>query len=182
MYLQWAWRVYKLCVPTLECLWVSVLSYHTFAAFPSLFYLHTLYYFINVYRLIKLAWSNQSFVIFSLFLIYSFFFRYLRTCTLHHTHNSNSCLIVRTLSTPIYLSYSPGVFGHRTILIWGDRNKAGGFVKELNDTLHMHYWGNFNYIFKDCFRQTCNRLAFDPFKKCRKLTQWKIQIVNCARA
>ncbi len=35
------------------------------------------------------------------------------------TQLSLSCLIVCTLSTPIYLSNSPGVFGHRAILIWG---------------------------------------------------------------
>ncbi len=63
------------------------------------------------------------------------------TCCTHHRHNSLSCLIVRTLSAPIYLSNSPGVFGHRAILIWGDRDMAGGFLLEqleLNDTLYFH--------------------------------------------
>ncbi len=46
-----------------------------------------------------------------------------------HTHNSLSCLIVRTLSALIYLSNSPGVFGHRAILLWGDRGMAGGFLE-----------------------------------------------------
>ncbi len=30
----------------------------------------------------------------------------------------------------MHLSNSPGVFGHRAILIWGDRDMAGGFLEE----------------------------------------------------
>ncbi len=54
-----------------------MLSYQTFATFPSLFYLHT----------------------------------------------------------PINLPNSPGVFGHRAILIWGDQGMAGGFLEEQPVTL-----------------------------------------------
>ncbi len=56
-------------------------------------------------------------------------------CT-HHKNNSFSCLIVRTLSAPIYLSNSPSVFGHRAILTMrGDRTVAGGFLIEQTDML-----------------------------------------------
>ncbi len=46
-------------------------------------------------------------------------------------------LIVRTLSAKIYLSNSPGVFGHRAILIWRGRDMAGGFSTR-SDFLHIH--------------------------------------------
>ncbi len=95
----------------------------------------------NFRRLINLLSSSRPFLSIHFFTLSTNLIstNLICTCTTHHTHNSNSCLIVRMLSTPIYLSNSPGVSGHRTILIWGDRNKAGGFVKELNDTLHMHF-------------------------------------------
>ncbi len=57
------------------------------------------------------------------------------------TQLSLSCLIVRTLSAPIFLSNSSDVFDHRAILIWGDRDMAGGFLLEqleLNDILYFH--------------------------------------------
>ncbi len=47
------------------------------------------------------------------------------TCCTHHKHNSCSRLIVRTLPAPIHFSNSPGAFGHRSILTWGDRGLAG---------------------------------------------------------
>ncbi len=40
------------------------------------------------------------------------------TYTTHHTHQYQ------------HLSTSPGVFGHRPILMWGDRGMAGGFLLE----------------------------------------------------
>ncbi len=48
-----------------------MLSYQTFATFLSLFYLHTLCYFINFCRLIKLSSPYQTFVMVSSFVIYS---------------------------------------------------------------------------------------------------------------
>ncbi len=116
-----------------------MLSYQTSATFPSLFYPHTLCYFTNVCRLIKLSSSYQPFVIFSPFVIYSLFYviyaSYKCTCCTHHKHKSLSCLIVHTLSTPIYLPNSPSVFGHRAILMWGDRGMAGFFFEEQPVTL-----------------------------------------------
>ncbi len=46
------------------------------------------------------------------------------TCCTHHTDDSYSRLIVRTLSAPIHFPNSTGVFGHYVILIWGDRDIA----------------------------------------------------------
>ncbi len=90
----------------------------------------------------------QSFVVLSnfchllapcyLFTFYVMYTPHKCTCCTHHEHNSLSCLIVRTLSAPIYLSNSPGVFGHRAILIWGDRDIAGGFLEEQPDTHQDH--------------------------------------------
>ncbi len=58
---------------------------------------------------------------------YFIYVPYKCTCCTHDKHNSYSRLIVRTLSAPIYLSNSPGVFGHRAILIWGGgRDMSGG--------------------------------------------------------
>ncbi len=37
---------------------------------------------------------------------------------------------MRTLSALIQFPNSPGVFGHRAILMWGYRGMAGGFVLE----------------------------------------------------
>ncbi len=119
-------------VATLKYLWVICIIFCKL--FPA--YLHTLCYFINVCRLIKLSSSYQSFVIFSPFLIYSLFYviyePYKCTCTTHHTHNSLSCFIVRTLSAPIYLSYSPAVFGHRAFLTMGGTGRGWGFPHRTN--------------------------------------------------
>ncbi len=46
------------------------------------------------------------------------------------TQPSLSRLIVRTLSAPIYLSNSPGIFGHCAILIWGIETWLGGFLED----------------------------------------------------
>ncbi len=51
------------------------------------------------------------------------------------TQLSLPCLIMRTLSAPIYLSNSPGVFGHPGILVWENRDMAGGFLEEKPVTL-----------------------------------------------
>ncbi len=64
-----------------------------------------------------------------LFTFYVIYAPYKCTCCTHHKHNSLSCLIVHTLSAPIYLSNSPGVFGHRAILIWGIETWLGFFSK-----------------------------------------------------
>ncbi len=77
----------------------------------------------------------STFAIFSCFVIYSFF-----TLSAHpicvpalHTiqHNSPSRFIQRTQSAQIHFSNSIGAFGHRAILIWGDRGMDGGFLLEL---------------------------------------------------
>ncbi len=90
-------------------------------------------YFINLCRLIKLLSSYRTFVIFSPLVIYSLFTLSTHPTNapaVHITNTTLSCLVVRTLSVPIYLSNSPGVFGYRAILIWGDRDMAGGFLEE----------------------------------------------------
>ncbi len=123
-------------VATLEYLWVICIILSNFCNFSRLI-LSThplvLYQCLSPY---------QTFVVLSIFchlltLSYLFaFFRYLRTlkctCTTHHTHNSLSCLIVRTLSAPVYLSYSPGVFGHRAILTMGGSDRGWGFPHRWN--------------------------------------------------
>ncbi len=53
-----------------------------------------------------------------------------------HTTTQLPRLIERTLSAPIYVSNSTGVFGHRAILMWGDRGMTGGFIIEQTHTLH----------------------------------------------
>ncbi len=98
-----------------------MLFYQTFATFPRWFYLHTLCYFITFCCLIKLLASYQSF--------YVSYAPYKCTFCTHHKYNAHSCLIVRTLSAPIHLSNSPGVFGHRAILMWGYRGMARVFSK-----------------------------------------------------
>ncbi len=96
--------------------------------FPACFFLHTLCYFINFCRLIKLSSSYQTFVIFSLLTLPT---HPINVPAVHTILNTTlSCLIVRTPSAPIHLSNSPGVFGHRAILIWGDRDMIGGFLEE----------------------------------------------------
>ncbi len=105
-----------------------ILSYQTFVTFPSLSYLS---YLLNLCSLYHFLSPYQSFVVLSnvchllapcyLFTFYVIISPYKCTCcTYHKNNNSFSCLIVRTLSAPIYLSNSPGVFAHRAILIWRD--------------------------------------------------------------
>ncbi len=69
------------------------------------------------------------------------FLRYLATykctCCTHHKQNAYSRLIVRTLSAPIHLSNPTGVVGHRAILIWGDRDMAGGFLEDQPATFTL---------------------------------------------
>ncbi len=109
-----------------------MLSYQTFATFPvyliysSFVVLSTFVVSSNLYHLIKLlSFSLTLSYLLTFCVIYA---SYKCTCCTHHKHNSISCLIVRTLSAPIYLSYSQGVFGHRAI-----RTVAGGFLIEQTD-------------------------------------------------
>ncbi len=113
--------------------WVTYFILSNFCNFPSLSYLLTLCCFFNFCQLINLLSSYQTSVI-SRFVIYSLF-----TLSTHPInapaghitkHNSYARLIVRTLSVPIYLSSSPVLFGHRAILMWGDRDMAGGIPDE----------------------------------------------------
>ncbi len=115
-------KLFVNCVTKLLSFSRIVLSTH-----PSLFY--------------QLLSPDQTFVIFSPFFIYTLF-----TLSTHsicvpalHTkqHNDRYRLFVRTPSAPIQLLLTIVVFGHRTILIWGDRDMAEGFLVEHSDTLHL---------------------------------------------
>ncbi len=117
-----------------------MLSYQTFITFPnlSILTLCLLYQFLSLY---------QSFVVLSnfchlfapcyLFTFYVIFSSYKFTYCTHNPHNSLSCLIVRTLSAPIYLSNPPGVFGHRAILLWGGSRHGWGFSLRISVTLYV---------------------------------------------
>ncbi len=99
-----------------------MLSYQIFITFHnlSILTLCSLYQFLSLY---------QSFVVLSnichllapcyLFTFYVIFSFYKFTYCTHHKHNSLSCSIERTLSALIQFPNSPGVFGHRAILLWG---------------------------------------------------------------
>ncbi len=94
-------------------------SYQTLATFPSLSYLHTLCYFINFCRLVVLSNSCHFLISCYLFTFYVTYASYKYTCCTHRvTQLSLYCLIVCMLSVPIHSSNSPGVFGHRTIVMW----------------------------------------------------------------
>ncbi len=105
--------------------------YQTFGTFPSLFHLHTLLSFI-----IFLS-PNQTFIVLSnichfriLCYLLTFYVIYAPTkCTFctHHTHNALSSLIVGTLSEPIHIPNSPGVFGHRAVLTMGGSGRGWKF-------------------------------------------------------
>ncbi len=74
--------------------------------------------FINFFHLITLSSSYQTSVIFSPLSS----FHPINATAVHTTHNNNSVSL---------LSSSPGVFGHRAILIWGgDRGMAWVFLEE----------------------------------------------------
>ncbi len=120
-----------------------ILSYQTFVTFPSLSYLLTLCCFINFCHLINLSSFYQASVIFLPFVIYA---PYKCTCCTPHKHNSLSCLIVRTLSAPIHFPNSTCVFGHSAILIWGDRDMAGGFLEEQPVTFKSNVLTRFSEL------------------------------------
>ncbi len=83
-------------------------------------------------RLIKLLAFSHT-LLSTRFFIYSLIYvPYKCTCCTHHKHNSYSHLIVRTLCAPIYLSNSPGVFGHCAILILGGSSHGWGFPHRTN--------------------------------------------------
>ncbi len=107
----------------------SILSTHTLFAL-------SIFVSLSIFsRLIKLMSVSQP-------LLSIHFLRYLATykCTrcAHHKHNSFSCLIVRTLSAPIYPSNSPGVFGHRAIptMGGGGSDRGWGFPHRTNRSYH----------------------------------------------
>ncbi len=81
----------------------------------------------------------QSFVVLSTFChfltlcyiltFYVIYTRYKCTYCTHHKHNNPlPCLIVRTLSALIQFPNSSGLFDPCAILLWGDRDMAGGFL------------------------------------------------------
>ncbi len=100
-----------------------------------------LFYLIKLLQLSQLVFSTHSLLLYQFlspyqsFVFLSSFYHFLTPCYLFsfyviwqpinapavHTTNTNafSSLIVGTLSAPIYLSNSPGIFGHRAILTMG---------------------------------------------------------------
>ncbi len=95
-----------------------VLYYQTFVTFPTyspFVVLSTFVVLSNFCHFLTLCY------LFTFDVIYT---PYKCTCCPHHTHYSLPRLFVRG---PIHLSSSTVVFGHRAILIWGDRDMAGGF-------------------------------------------------------
>ncbi len=105
-----------------------MLSYQTCVTFLSLSYLLTLCFFLNFSRLIKPLSSYQNFAIFSPFVIYSLFTLSTHPINAPAVHTTNTAF--SPLLSCAHLSKSPGVFGHRAILIWGDRGITGGFLEE----------------------------------------------------
>ncbi len=114
-----------------------MLSYQTFVAFPSLCFHPTLYCFINLFHVIKLSSYYQTFVTFSPFVIYPFYFIYAPyncTCTTHQATQllpssyRAHALCANTLST--------SVFGHRAILMRGDQSLADCFQLEQPDSFN----------------------------------------------
>ncbi len=100
----------------------------TFVPFPSLSYLLTPCCFISfvtlsIFRRLTLCYLLTFYVIYT---------PYKCTYCTHHKHNPLSRLIVRTLSAPIDLSNSPGVFGHRAILTLGGSDRGWGFPHRTN--------------------------------------------------
>ncbi len=99
-------------------------SYRNFVTFLNLCYLFALFYFINFCRLIKLLSASHS--------LFSSHFFTLSTHPINvpalHTkqHNSHSRLIERTHSMPTHIHNSTCVFGHRAILIKGNRRPLKG--------------------------------------------------------
>ncbi len=98
-------------------------------------------YLLTLCSLYQFLSPYQSFVVLSnfchllapcyLITFYVIFSSY--KCTaVHTTHNSFSCLIVRTLSAPIQLSYSPCAFGQRAILTIGGSDRGWGFPHRTN--------------------------------------------------
>ncbi len=93
------------------------------------------------------------------------------TCCTHHRHNSFSCLIVRKLSAPMYLSNSPDVFGHRAMLIWGDRGMAGVsrrttcYLQMSEADLAREVWSDRCFLIT--YFQTCHSVFafFVPFSR-----------------
>ncbi len=86
----------------------------------QLFYLHTLCCFSTFCRLIKFLTSYQNFVIFS------------PLAPAVHTTNTTLTLVLSSARSLHQYTFpnSTDVFGHRAILIWGDRGVAGGFLEE----------------------------------------------------
>ncbi len=60
------------------------------------------------------------------------------SCTTPQTTQlSLSRLIERTHSAPIHLPNSTGIFGHRAILVWGDRDITGVFSEKQTNILTL---------------------------------------------
>ncbi len=112
-----------------RCSWVTYFILSNFCNFSQLdLSTHplSLYQFLSPYHsFIVLSNFCQLLTLCYLLTFYFIYAPYKCTCCTHY--NPYSSLIVRTLSAPMHLSFSPGVFGHRAILMWGDRGMAGGF-------------------------------------------------------
>ncbi len=104
-----------------------MLSYQTL---PSLFYLHTLCYFINFCCLFKLLPSYQTFVILSPLVIYSLFMLSTHPINAPAVHTTNTTLTLSLSSTRFLRQYIPnstGLSGYCAILIWGIEAWLGVF-------------------------------------------------------
>ncbi len=111
-----------------------MLSYQTFATFPSLCYLHTLCYFINFCRLNKLSSFYQIFIIFSPFLIYSLFKLSTHPINVPAVYTTNTTLspvlsCARSLRHYTFLTHQASL-AIVPFWLWGDRTVAWGFLIE----------------------------------------------------
>ncbi len=103
----------------------------------------------NFRRLINLLSFSHPFLFIHFFTLstHPIYAPYKCTCCTHHKHKSLPCLIVRTLSAPIYLYKSPGVIGQRAILTMGGSDRGWGFsrrticypIRPLSR--HFYVWG-----------------------------------------
>ncbi len=102
---------------------LSILSTHPFSLYQILSPYQSFVVLSNFCHLLAPCYPLTFYVIIS---------PYKCTYCTHHKHNSLSCFTVRTLSAPIYLSYSPGVFGHRAILTMGRSDRGWEFPHRTN--------------------------------------------------
>ncbi len=90
----------------------------------------------NFRRLINLLSSSHNFLSIHFFTLSP---NLINVPAQHSTHNSFFCLIVCTLSALIYISNTPGVFGHRAILTMGGggSDRGWGFPYRTNRNVSL---------------------------------------------